>query len=97
MAENDNQAVYAKGEDWVQFIGIVVAVKPYGVFISGGYGKPPYDNDFNNRPRIEFIVKNYPYQAAYGDTMLLQKNLLRRILGFLIYKHCWRDNDHSST
>lgn len=77
----DNQAVYAKGEDWVQFIGIVVAVKPYGVFISGGYGKPPYDNDFNNRPRIEFIVKNYPYQAAYGDTIASSKKFTAKDSG----------------
>lgn len=83
--EVDGQTNYANGEGWVQFTGEIVAVKPYGIWVKGGYGKPPFNRDFYNQEGLEFFVKNYPYQSAYGDILLSSKNLTAKESGVFTF------------
>ena len=83
--EVGGQTNYAKGEGWVQFTGEIVAVKPYGIWVKGGYGKPPFNRDFYNQEGLEFFVKNYSYQSAYGDILLSSKNLTAKESGVFTF------------
>jgi TPR repeat protein len=81
--EINGQTNYAKGEGWFQFSGEIVAVKPYGIWIEGGYGKP-LNYNYNGRGR-EFFVKNYPYQGAYGDALFYSQNLTAKESGVFTF------------
>jgi len=62
----DGTTNYAKGGDWVQFVGQVVQVHPKGVRVKGGYGSPLLLENSS-----EFILVNFPYPAADGEEFAL--------------------------
>jgi hypothetical protein len=82
--EIDGKTNYAKA-GWVQFTGEIVAVKPYGIWVKGGYGKPPFSENFRNEEGREFFVKNYPYQGAYGDNLSSSQNLTAKESGVFTF------------
>jgi len=62
----DGHVYNAKDENWLQFVGTILEVKPNGILVRGEFG-PPLEASFGER---EFFVANFPielYPMADGE------------------------------
>jgi len=61
----NGRVCYAKGQNWVEFVGEVIEVKNSGIFVHGHFG-PPLDANSGER---DFFVENFPHTIADGETI----------------------------
>lgn len=76
---------WAKGDDWVQFVGKVVEVQPNGVRLEGHYGSPGFVEYSSEVYYNDFFVEGFPFQMAEGDLVTERLALTAKESGTYTY------------
>ena len=84
----DGKQEYAKGDNWVQFVGTIIEVQPKGVRIRGYFFNPApvsylFPNDYPDGQI--FFVANFPFQCAENEQFQIEKKLTAKEAGVYTY------------